>query len=263
MNPVEDVLSFGYLGAINRIQNQVSTCRSTIKTYLNVLPNTGTPYTPGQGGNGTGFNNTVNAQFIGKLTGDALAGNMAVIQVQPYGYTMSGILARLGIDVANGQLGTADLEFVGVGQPYFQGPPPTILGSIPGNSGQLTAFYPVNNATVSGSAGLDCAMSLKFTLDIPNDTISCLGTNPSGSQVAVSGGYVQVARSPFKSTMVVEGYAIDITNTLYPLNQIYFFGDMGITMNNPIITNRSVNQSAGSVGMTYNYTIDSLTPSFQ
>jgi hypothetical protein len=263
-NPIEDVLSFGLLGAVTRIQNQVSTCRSTIKTYLNVVPNSSGIYTPGeQGTSGSGWNNTVNASLIGKLTGDALQGLMTVINVTPYGFIMSGILGRLNLDVANGALGTADLEFMGVGQPYYAGPPPTILGNLAQLTGQLTAFYPVNNAVVSGSAGLGCAQSMKFSLDIPNDVISCLGTNPSGSQTAVSGGYVMVAKAPFKANLTLEGYAVDVANTQYPINQTYFFGDLGVSFPKPIVTNRSVNQATNSVGMSYSFTVDDVSCNFQ
>jgi hypothetical protein len=187
---------------------------------------------------------------------------MTTITVQPYGFTMSGILTKLSLDVANGSLGTADLEFAGVGQPYYQGPPPTILGNLATGS-QLVAFYPVNNTYVSGSQGLDCATSMKYTLDIPSDTISCLGTNPSGSQTAVSGGYVMVGKAPFKANLVLEGYAVDLTQASYSVGQTYFFGYLGVTFKNPIVTQRSVNQATNAVGMTYSFTIDDVTSTFQ
>ncbi len=252
--PVEDVLTFGLLGAVTRLQNAVSTCRSTIKTYLSQLYNTG--YMPISQEVGV-FNNTFNAAFVSKLTGDALNGNMTVINVQPNGFIMSGILARLGVDVANGSLGMADMEFVGVGEPYFYPTPVGIIGT-QGLTGQLTTVSPVNNGFVSCSVGIGCANSLKFTLDIPNDVISCLGTNPSGGQGAISGSYVMVSRAPFKTNLVVEGASVD-PSIAGSETQVYWFGGLGISLPHPVLVNRSFNQAANTAAASYSFTIDDIS----
>lgn len=259
--PIEDVLSFGLLGAVNRTQNRVTTCRSTLKAFLNFQYNSSTITPAQQGVGGTGYNNTVNANLISKLTGDALAGAVEVINVQPNGFVMSGILARMGLDVADGSLGTADFEFVGVGEPYFYSAPSGILGSVPALNGQLVSVNPVNNPLVSGSAGLGTCSSLKFTLDIPNDTISSLGYAVSGVQAAVSGGYAQVARAPFKADLVVEGASVD--PNLQPNNQTYWFGSIGVTFPKPITISRSMNQAVGTAAASYNYTVNDVSANFQ
>jgi hypothetical protein len=260
-NPVEDVLSFGLLGAVTRVQQNVSTCRSTIKTFLNQ----GLGYNSSNGvGTGYPFNCTVNAAFLSVLTGNALNGQLSVIQVVPDGFTMSGILGRVSIDGAIGALAMCDLEFMGVGQPNYSGTPASILGSqqLLTPNFQISGFSPVTTQYVSGSAyagtglGLS-ANSLKFTLDIPNDTITCLGNVISGSQAAVSGGYAMVAKAPFKANLTIEGTAVD-PSTINQ-TQTFYWGTLGVSLTNPIVTQHGFNQATNSVGASYSFTIDDVS----
>src|SRR5581483_5108921 len=101
--PIEDILSFGRLGSLGRFQTAVSTCKSDIKTYIPNVTGTGTI----SDGSRT---NILDTLFIQQLTGDALNGLMTTIDVTPNGFTMSGILTSLGIEIANGSFATASLS---------------------------------------------------------------------------------------------------------------------------------------------------------
>jgi len=264
--PVEDVLSFGFLGAVSRVQQNVATCRATVKTFLNNLANYTNYATGYESGTSGIYNNTINAAFLSKLTGDALAGNLEVINVYPNGFTMSGIVTRISLDGAVGALATCEMDFAGVGVPYYSGIPTTILGSSPATpTNYITPFSPVTSLSISGtssSTGLGyAANSLRFTLDIPNDTITCLGNTISGTQNLVSGGFVMVARAPFKATLSVEGAATD--PTLIPLNQTYQWGTgIGVSLVNPLIVSRGFNQAVNSAAASFNWVCDDVQAVF-
>jgi hypothetical protein len=248
--PLENVLSFGHLGTLARVQNSVSTCKSDIKTYLaNSTGITGA----------SNYANLLNAEFIQVLTGQALAGQVSTISVTPGGFTMSGILSNLGIDISNGSFATADLSFVGVGEPYFAPAPTT--SSFSEQPNMPTSFSPVTSTNVSGTITGGCANSFKFSLDIPNEVISCLGGNISGTQTAIANSFLQVAKPPFSATISVEGLAVDAP-TGAQLNSAYIVGKLAITLPNGTLESRSVNQSVGSAGASYNYTLSDASANF-
>lgn len=241
--PIEDILSFGQLGSLGRFQTAVSTCKADIKTYI---------------ANTTGLNNNLlNTAFISQLTGDALAGSVATIGVTPNGFQMSGILSSFGVEIANGGFATADLSFAGVGEPVFA---PAPAGSSFSTQANMPAsFTPVLSANVGGNITGGCPNSFKFSLDMPNDTISCLGIQVSGSQSEVAPGFLMVAKSPFKTSVSVEGTAVDLPSN--PQGQ-FVVGKLGITLPAAQVTSHSFNNAVGNVGATYNYTLEDVTVVF-
>lgn len=246
--PVEDVLTFGRLTSLGRVQNSVSTCKSDLKVFLD---------------NKTGSvsnNNTVTAGLISQLTGDALSAKNAVLTVSPNGFIMSGILTNFGLDAANGAFATANFGFAGVGDPSFAAAPTTAVATTEGAATTLLSVSPVNGATISGSATLGCINSLKFSLDIPTDIISCIGTNPSGTQDVVAAGYLIAGKPPFKSTMAIEGAGADpIANSTA---QTFVFGKLGVSIPNQLVTNQGFNNAVGNVSATYSYTIEGVSAIF-
>lgn len=245
--PVEDVLTLGRLTSLGRVQNNVSTCKADLKIFLN-------------NSTGEANRNSLNKVLINKLTGDALAATQAVISVGPNGFTMSGILASLGIEASNGAFATADLSFAGVGEPTFASPPTTNVAVTEAAAAIIISINPVTTKDITGSVGLGCANSVRFSLDIPNDVISCLGTNPSGDQNAVSGGYVIAAKPPFRSSMAIEGAGVEPTASV--IAQTFYFGVLGVSIPSPQVTSRSFNQAVGNVGASYSYTLEGVTASF-
>jgi hypothetical protein len=243
--PIEDILSMGKLGSLGRVQNAVSTCKADIKSYL-----------PNQTG---AQNYLMNAAFIAALTGEALSGVNSVITVSPNGFTMSGILSALNIDISEGSFATSDLSFVGVGEPTFADAPTTTTYSQQAN--MPSAFSPVTSSNVSGQVTGGCAASFKFSLDIPNESLTCLGGNVSGTQGAIAKDFIQVGKPPFKASISVEGTAVN-PPVGGALTDNYVVGKLAIKLPAAQVTSRSFNQAVGNVGASYNYTLEDVSAIF-
>lgn len=263
--PVEDVLSFGQLGSLGRFQTAVTTCKSNIKSYL-PMPTGGASFAGGTTGS-SAENSVVDVTLINALTGDALAGSVAVIQVSPNGFTMSGILTSFGVDISNGGFAMADFSFNGLGQPAFAAQPNGNTFSVQAN--MPSSFTPVISSHVSGiynpttqSITGNTSSSLKFSLDIPTDQLSSLGGNITGSQVAVAPYFLMVAKPPFKTSLSVEGTSIAIPVGTGAANNMYVVGGLGIQLPAAICTASSFNNAVGNVGATYNYTIEDVNAVF-
>ncbi len=263
--PVEDVLSFGQLSSLGRFQTAVSTCKSSIKSYL-PMPAAGASFTGGTTGS-TAENSIVDVTLLSALTGDALNGSVAVIAVSPNGFTMSGILTSFSVDISNGGFAMADFSFNGLGQPFFAAQPTSSTYSTQAN--MPSSFTPVISSHVSGiysptttSITGNTSSSLKFNLDIPTEQLSSLGGNITGSQVAVAPYFLMVAKPPFKATVSVEGTSIAVPAGTGAAGNMYVIGGLGITLPNAICTTSSFNNAVGSVGATYNYTVEDVNVTF-
>jgi hypothetical protein len=268
--PVEFISAFGHIDNIAAVQNNFTTCKATIKAYLQVNPTT----SGNLGYTSTATGSEFDASFIKALTGDAVNGANTVITVQPNGFVMSGILTNIGMDVAMGAFGTVDLSFAGVGEPWFATGAQSFAGDA-SNPTMPVKISPVTSTYVSGSVtGAGCANSFKFSLDIPNETLACLGDTLTGSQAQLSGSVMMIAKLPMKSTVTVEGYGVDIsTNTGSKENAdnttlsalvtgAYIIGDLKVTLPSPRITSKSFNNAVGAVGATYNYTVEDTSVNF-
>lgn len=256
--PIEDISIIGKLGSAGRFQKEVATCKSDVKIYL---------------GNDTSNNNAVLGSFLSSLTGEALSGAVSTIKVTPNGYTMSGIVSKIGVDMSKGNFAMLDLSFAGVGEPDYDAQ----LSSIGGAGTEPGAAIAVSPITTgvrlygmadfqlyggyfsSGTSGVPnpynnkCPNSVKFNMDIPNEVVSCLGGAISGSQVTVASGNVQVGKPPFKGTLVVEGTSAESCGKVV-------FGEVNdvitVVFNDGKVTSKSFNQAAGNVGATYNFTVE-------
>lgn len=264
--PVEDVLSFGQIGSLGRYQTAVTTCKSTIKSYM-PLPPLGTSFAGDTTGTGSVDKNYIDATLISSLTGDALGGNISVINVSPNGFIISGILTSFSVDISNGGFAMADFGFAGVGQPYIAPQPIGNNYTPPGN--MPSSFTPVISSHVSGiynpntqSITGNTASSLKFSLDIPTDQLSSLGGQITGSQVAVAPYFLMVAKPPFKTSVAVEGVSVAIPVGTGASANVYVIGGLGIQLPNAIVTQYSFNNAVGNVGATYNYTIEDVNAIF-
>ena len=247
--PLEDVFSFGHLGSLARTQINVSTCKADIKTYLaNVTGGTGA----------ANYANLLNASLIQTLTGNALQGTNSKVTVSPNGFTMSGVLSSLGIDVAVGQFATADLSFAGIGEPVFAAAPTT--ASFGEQANMPTSFTPVTSTNVASELLSGCPNSFKFNLDMPNESISCLGGVLSGTQGEVADDFLQVGKPPFKVTVSMEGLAVDLPAN--PSASLYDIGKLRIQLPRAQISSRSFNNAVGSVGATYNYVVEDISALF-
>lgn len=255
-SPVEAVSAFGHLNSLATAQVNLTTCKSTIKTYL------GTGYT-GTGGNIMG----ITAQALQNITGDATSNTMSVITVTPYGFQMSGIVTSIGIDIAVGGFGMCDLVFNGVGLPILSSP-----GNAYQDQGNMpNTLEPVTTVLISGAVtGAGCASSFKFSLDMPTDNLVCLGESPNIPQSSAQNSIVST-KPPYKSTITVEGYGVDIDSLNgasvgaalgAAVSGVYYLGNIGIQMSHPKVSNRTFNNAVGAAGATYNYTVEDVGINF-
>lgn len=265
-NPIENVLVLGQLGAAARVQKEASKTKITIKSYLT----SGT--VSGAGGLSTAFN----AAAIAGLTGNALAGNYAKIQLDPYGFTGYGILTKLDLDASANNFVMLDMTFEGVGSPdaggistsisnsSYAGLTTVVSGVTPVTSNLVGAgvvstdglFLNAPGANIVGTGFASCVSTAKFSLDIPTETITCLGSQITGSQLLVSKGNVVVGKPPFKATITVEGTAATACDSID-------FGTIVVTLPTPRLISNTINQSVGAIGETFNYTIDDVTANFR
>lgn len=253
--PIEDIFSFGHLGSLGRFQNSVSTCKSDIKSYLANV--TGSLDLNSSSASSGQYYSAINAQFLGLLTGYALAGTNCRIDVQPNGFTMSGILASVGIAISIGQFATCDLSFVGIGEPAFALAP---SGSAYTEQTQMpSSFTPVTSSFVSGILTGGCPNSFKFSLDLPNETINCLGGIVTGNQAEIADDFLYVAKPPFKCTVNVEGLSVDPPVGSDIAKTSFVIGKLAILLPNGQVTSRSFNNAVGQAGASYNYTIEDIS----
>ena len=248
--PIEFVTTFGHINNVAAAQNNFTTCKASLKAYLQ---------------NGSGLT----AACIGKLTGDAIAGNKTVITVSPNGFTMSGVITSLGLDLSMGSFGTADLSFNGLGEPFFD--TGSASTSIPTDSAFMpTAIIPVVSTNVGGVSG--CASSFKFSLDLPNEPLACLGDPITGSQGQITNS-VLVTKFPLKASLALEGYGVDVSTAnewttgsgaglANQIVQTFTIGGLGIKLPNPKVMSKSVNQAVGAVGATYNVSVEDVMATF-
>ena len=230
--PIEDISVLSKLGSAGRFQKEVATCKSEIKIYA----------TAGLG------------DIISGLMVNADAGAISTIEVSPNGFSMSGILSSFSLDASKGDFVTASLSFEGVGEARHLTGLDTSLSS-EANAGLAITPMTSTEVKVAGS----CPSSLKYSLDIPNETVTCLGSVITGSQSVVAAGNQMFSKPPFKSSLNLEGLNVDLNTAV-----ITFTVGPSATPSSCIevviadgsIASKSFNQSAGDVGATYSNVVE-------
>jgi hypothetical protein len=241
--PVDDLLILGKFGSAGRHQKEVATCKSDLKIFLAM---------------DTGNAAALNGSFLAELTGETVEGKVSTITVAPNGFTMSGIVSSIGIDHSQGNYAMCDLSFVGVGEPDYAAVPTTV-GGAGGSPADAISITPITTGIeiydTAGALTTACPASAKFSLDIPNEVISCLGGQISGRQEDVASANVQVGKPPFKGSITVEGTSAEEVNKLK-------FSALGAgiscVINDGKLISRSFNQNAGDVGANYSFTLEGV-----
>lgn len=255
--PVEAVTAFGRLGSLALAQTNLTTCKSSIKAYLS---SGASAYTS------SGLNTGVTAGLLRAITGDAVNGTYTVITVTPNGFTMSGILTSLGVDMALGGFGMIDFGFAGIGQPLFSSAGSNATTE-PSPNQTPASIVPVTTVAVGGQVtGFGCANSYKFSLDMPTDNLACLGDPPDMPQMPGLNSLI-ATKPPYKATVTVEGFGIDVANTgllATPANlsAAFTLGGLNISLPNAIVSSKSFNNAVGTANASYNFTMEDVTATF-
>lgn len=236
--PIEDLTVFGRLGSAGRFQKDVATCKADVKVYAFA----------GMG------------KMVSGLIVDATAGTTTIIKVAPNGFTMSGILSSFSVDSAKGDFVTASFSFAGVGEAKHDS------AANPGVAKTQFASvtpYLSSDVTVSDT----CPSSMKFSLDIPNEVVSCLGGAITGGQVFVSTDNIMFSKPPFKSSLTIEGLAVNVAGGISTLKigndvdgaspPVKVGTDcVSIDIVDGETISKSFNQSAGDLGATFSYNVE-------
>ena len=240
--PIEAITTFGTFNALGQAQTNLTTCKSSLKGYL---------------GSGTGVT-TLSAAVLNGLITSTQTGTGAggiLIVVQPGGFTMTGVLTNIGLDISMGSFGMFDLGFAGVGNPTVV--PPSTSQSTAG--AQPLAIAPITTMSI-GTAGLlsgAAATSIKFSYDLPTDVLSALGDNPNAAQ----GNLVSViaTKAPYKTSLSVEGYGVDPTIVDTALQSGVSIGTINLVLPKGKVNSRSFSQAAGQVSATFSYSAEDVS----
>jgi len=243
--PIEAVTTFGQFGALNTAQTNITTCKSTLKAYL---------------GTGVGINGLTKTVLDDLIT--TTQTSAIEIKVSPNGFAMTGILTNLGIDISLGGFGMCDLGFAGVGNPEIANPTSTTSAV----STALT-IVPVTTMTISSGGALGVggtgtyATSLKFSYDLPTDTLGVLGENPNALQSGMQS--IIATKAPYKTTMSVEGFGINLSGLLdNNVTGVFGIGNIGISLPKGKVTSRSVSNAAGQVSATFSLSLEDTSANF-
>lgn len=266
--PIEFISILGHINNVAAAQNNFTTSKSSIKLYLQSGNTLGTA-SQGAIKNSSFSGAPFDSAFIKSLTGDATTGKLTEIRVSPNGFTMSGIISNLGIDIAMGSFGMADLTFNGIGEPYFDSGTAGTTFSEPVNTTDSlapTAITPVTSSNVILSTNIGCSSSFKFSLDLPSEPLACLGDSVTGTQGSFSSS-TMVIKYPLKASIALEGFGIDISTNNEPALQTamtgnFVVGALKIRLPNPKILNKSFNQAVGNVGATFNISAEDVNAEF-
>ena len=224
--PQEDVLVLGKLGGVARLQKDVATCKATIKAIVNDgLDLYGTDGAGANMAHGAEFWNTGGdfylGAWLGALEGWSIEGRLMKVEVDSSfapgsdadGFQMHGICSSIGIDASKGAFPTLDLSFEGVGrlQALNLGTASTLADQHGGKYSILSAVPLTSKDVTTGIANIDnndTLASLKFSYDMPTETLSRLGGQILGSSSVVRSDNQMFSKPPFKATMVADGQSL-------------------------------------------------------
>ena len=214
--PQDDVLVLGKLGGVARLQKDVASCKASIKAYIcqSITENA------------SGVASVATDQmhtFLNALAADASAGNPSRIYVDSTGqgnaldgFEFHGTLSSIGIDASKGAFPMLDLSFDGVGrlEELNMGTATTLPGAHAGSVGYITAATPATseNVSVTGGTG-DTVASVKFSHDMPTETLSALGSTIQGSSSNVKDGNKVFSKPPFKTSITADGQDLNLVNS--------------------------------------------------
>ena len=239
--PTEDIIILGKLGSVGRQQKEVESVKMDIKLFW-----------------ATGSGNSLTADNLGVLTGNALNGTRSRIVVTPNGFTGFGILTNFGIDASVGDFLTANMSFEGFGTPIITSAATKAndTSSYPSTS---VTVYTSENVSVAGASN-ETIKSAKFSIDIPSERFSRLGAPITGSQTGLllTGNHLLVAKPPFKVSVSYDGEFVTGAHA----NDAITFGHLVITPSNSNITTQSFSQNAGDVGATMSFASEGTSCSF-
>jgi hypothetical protein len=268
--PVDDVLVLGKLGAAGRLQKDVASCKASIKGYICTSVLVGNLSDNAfKAADDTLLNTMLSEVRLDSIAGDALTVRLQHNGQNTGGFEFKGACSSVGMDISKGNFGMLDMSFDGVGQinDLSLGNP---NNAIP-NQATSSTQNNVSEATPTVSSDVilpadghddDTIANLKFSFDMPTETLSRLGGTFIGNTNTVEDDNVTFSKPPFKSSMTVDGQSATTMDadatTDSSTNRIRGFdiGGLGVELVSPAVSARSMSQAVGDVGATFSLTID-------
>lgn len=271
--PQDDVLVLGKLGGVGRLQKDVASCKASLKAFIcqSVTDSD-------QSATDIEVNNL--DVPLNALIGEAQSGDNCTIWVDSSGHSVNdgfkfmGTLSSIAIDASKGAFPMLDLGFDGVGrlETMALGTTTTLSASNAGASvGYITAATPATSQNVQSSGvTTDTTSSLKFSYDMPTETLSALGSAIIGNTSAVAAGNKVFSKPPFKATMTADGQSLTATETQWNIPNVNmvivdttsvdnFQASISSAVN---ISTRSFSQNVGDVGATFSITAEGTAATF-
>lgn len=243
--PIEAVTAFGQFNSFAQAQTNVTTCKASLKGYL------------GSGTSGIGLS-SFDSTFLNDLVNTTQTGNL-VVSVSPQGFTMTGLCTNIGIDISVGGFAMFDLGFAGVGQPSVADAQTAATSPQAWTTGALA---PVTTMSI-GSSGLlqgANATSIKFSYDLPTDTLTSLGENPNALQGSLNSFIA--TKAPYKASLSVEGFGVNTALTDAQIASGVQVGTIIIKLPNGKLTSKSFNNAAGQATATFSYSAEDVSATF-
>jgi hypothetical protein len=269
--PVDDVLVLGKLGAAGRLQKDVASCKASIKGYICTSVTTANLSNNAfKNADDTLLNAMLAEIRIDSIAGDALTVALQYNGLTSGGFSFKGACSSIGMDISKGNFGMIDLSFDGVGQINDLDLGNPSASPIPNQATNALKNH-VTEATPTVSSDVilpadghddDTIANLKFSFDMPTETLSRLGGTFIGDTTTVEGDNVTFSKPPFKSSMTVDGQsAVNMdadATTNSSTNKVRGFdiGGLGVELVSPAVSARSMSQAVGDVGATFSLTID-------
>ncbi len=277
--PQEDVLVLGQLGGAGRLQKDVATCKATAKCYLLDSTNANTYTIGSQTANYVPVDDEKMEEMLVKIREDSIAGEPVAVHLlyngtSSGGFKFEGACSNISIDVSKGAFPMVDLSFDGVGQidDMAVSSDGVTLTDDTAKKDYFKTAVPLTTEACELSSNadqLDTVSSLKFSLDMPTETLGSLGSVIQGATAAVKATNKTFSKPPFKSTLTVEGQSLkeldadaNVNSTTNVLDG-FDIGKLEVDMVGASLSSRSMNQAVGDIGATYNITVEGTDAKFQ
>jgi hypothetical protein len=275
--PVDDVLVLGKLGAAGRLQKDVAACKCTIKGYIC------STVTPVAGASSTAATDNVLNDMLEEVRADSIAGTPIVVTLKSNdgssalslagGFSFEGAASSVGIDISKGNFAMIDMAFDGVGQIDSLSMGASSVKQDASNSGKeyVDSAVPVTSDKVglpNNADATDTVANLKFSFDMPTETLSRLGGVILGATAAVKTDNVTFSKPPFKSSLTLDGQSLSNTATVATAastsNQMDAFdlNDLEVQLIGSTVSARSMNNAVGDIGATFSITVEGTDARF-
>jgi len=289
--PQDDVLVMGKIGGVARVQKDVATTKASVKAFMasagkyNDGSNTAWP--------GSYHGDTKQmAEMLSDLEVAATEGVQCQITCNSSGsaggsddgFNIHGIINNIGIDASKGAFPMLDLSFEGVGRmnSLVMGTGSTLAGSHGGVT-SIESVTPLVSTDVTMGTNPDAndtINSVKFSFDLPTETLSRLGGLILGSRATVASDNAIFSKPPYKASMTVDGQSLDSVNTQWNSassdnslsNSIGVQFRKGSTANTGFmvavnnsgaaVSSRSFSQNVGDVGATFSVSAEGTDATF-